>query len=561
MSRSRAYFAIPRTLLPLALAAACGSSSDPPGLDATGDPPPVDAGVPDAGAPIEPDDPGPSDLRIDIDTTTDRRAISPWIYGSNGADFSGWASHLTLTRSGGNRLTAYNWENNASNAGTDWFNQNDGYLSESDVAGEAIRPFVAGAHAAGAAALVTIPICGYVAADKGPGGDVNMSGPDYLDTRFHPTIASKGAPFTYPPDVNDGAVYQDEFVAWLEGEFASPGAPPIFYSLDNEPDLWSSTHPRIHPNPVGYDELAAKNIDFASAIKDAAPGATVFGPVNYGFNGYVSLQDAPDAAGRDFLDFWLDEMAAAEAAQGRRVVDVMDLHWYPEVYVGASGIRITADDESPEVAEARAQAARSFWDPTYDEGSWISMYFTFGPIRLIPMMMEKIAAHYPGTLLSFSEYYYGGGGHISGALAQAEILGAFGREGVFAATLWPLGSSTDELIHAAFDAYRDYDGAGGAFGAVSVPAISSNLDAASAWASIDTTPADRVIVVLVNRAAVDQDAGIAVRHTALLSGADVHVLQGSSPTLTTATPINLTLRNAFVYTMPAQSVTTLVLHP
>jgi len=30
------------------------------------------------------------------------------------------------------------------------------------------------------------------------------------------------------------------------------------------------------------------------------PGAKVFGPENYGWDGMVSLQNAPDAAGRDF---------------------------------------------------------------------------------------------------------------------------------------------------------------------------------------------------------------------------------------------------------------------
>ena len=45
--------------------------------------------------------------------------------------------------------------------------------------------------------------------------------------------------------------------------------------------------------------------------------------------------------------------------------------------------------------------------------------------------MAKIAAHYPGTKLSISEYNYGAGGDISGGIAQADVLGVFGREGLF----------------------------------------------------------------------------------------------------------------------------------
>ena len=79
---------------------------------------------------IQPGDPGPADVRLAVDTSQDRRAISPLIYGSNVArDVA--ANGLTLVRLGGNRWTAYNWENNASNAGSDWCHQNDGYLSSS----------------------------------------------------------------------------------------------------------------------------------------------------------------------------------------------------------------------------------------------------------------------------------------------------------------------------------------------------------------------------------------------------------------------------------------------
>src|SRR6185295_13885040 len=109
----------------------------------------------------------------------------------------------------------------------------------------------------------------------------------------------------------DKKVYADEFVSWLESQFPNAqtdAARRIFYMLDNEPDLWSSTHSEIHPNAVTYTELAQKNTDFGKAIKDVAPKALVFGSVNYGWLGYVNLQNAPDANNRDWLDFYLDSM-------------------------------------------------------------------------------------------------------------------------------------------------------------------------------------------------------------------------------------------------------------
>lgn len=534
------------------LAAACGSGDiSDPATDAAGT---RDGGSPDGPLPevIVPDDPGPADVRFDVHSQRARHAISPYIYGHNQPEWDGRGARLTLARSGGNRWTAYNWETNASNAGEDYFNQNDGYLGGGDTPGEAVRAPIAASHARGAAHLITVPIAGYVAADKNGGGDVNQT-PDYLNVRFHDSVPAKGAPLSTTPDLGDGVVYQDEYVAFLAG--AEPDA-TVLYSLDNEPDLWASTHPRIHPDPVRYDELVQRNLDYAAAIKDVVPDATVFGFVSYGWNGYVTLQDAPDGAGRDFIDFYLGELAAADAADGRRLVDVLDVHWYPEAQGG--GQRIVVDDASAAVADARIQAPRSLWDDSYVEQSWITEFSTGGPIALLPRLRAKIAAHYPGTELAITEYYYGGGADISGAIAQADVLGIFGREGVFAAALWHLGSTDDAFIWAAFAAFRDYDGAGGAFGATSIEAVTDDVEASSIYASVD---GDRVVLVAINKSTADQTAGIAVTHHARLTTAAVYQLTAASPSLQPAGDLPITLTNAFTYTMPARSVTVLVLAP
>jgi len=206
---------------------------------------------------------------------------------------------------------------------------------------------------------VTVPILGYVAADKGPGGDVNQT-PNYLQTRFKVSKSTKGAPFTTTPDPGDGFVYQDEFVAFVEGKFPESrrdARRTVFYDLDNEPDLWSSTHPRIHPNPVTYAELIAKDIEYGDAIKRVAPMAKVLGFVSYGWAGYVSLQNAPDAGGRDFIDTWLAAIAMHGTQTGTRPVDVLDLHWYPEA-TSTGGLRVIVPDATADVAAARVQSPR-----------------------------------------------------------------------------------------------------------------------------------------------------------------------------------------------------------
>jgi len=78
---------------------------------------------------VEPDDPGPADITVFVDATEPEFAISPLIYGMNmGGPDALPKTGIPFWRIGGNRWTAYNWENNASNAGSDWYYQNDAYL-------------------------------------------------------------------------------------------------------------------------------------------------------------------------------------------------------------------------------------------------------------------------------------------------------------------------------------------------------------------------------------------------------------------------------------------------
>ena len=495
-------------------------------------------------------------VQFTVDTQQDVRPISRFVYGVNGA-LEGGYSNAALTRLGGNRWTAYNWENNASNAGMDYLNQNDSYLSSSDTPGAAVRDAIAAAQARGAAILLTVPINGYVAADKNGGGDVDQT-PNYLQLRFEESLASKGAPFTLTPDAADGFVYQDEFVNWVDHELpgSAGSAHPIFFSLDNEPDLWPATHPRIHPDATTYAELAAKSIAHATAIKNVSPAALVFGPVNYGWYGYVALQGAPDAAGRDFQEFWLAEIEAAQQLYGARLVDVLDVHWYPEAQGG--GVRITGTETAPAVVAARLQAPRSLWDPSYTETSWIAQDSVGGPIALLPRLRDKIDANAPGTKLAVTEYNYGGGQHISGGIAQADVLGVFGREGVFAASEWPLAGD-ESYIEGAFEMYRNFDGANGRFGDTSVRAGTDDIAGTSIYASVNSSDPERIVVVALNKTAAPIDASIDLANPTPLLGAKVYRLVSTSPSPVAAGDLVPAGGSHLAYTMPAYSVNTLVL--
>lgn len=589
----------------LLIALGCASAKEPTSTDTPPDstpgtqPPPT--GQPPQGT-VKPADPGAADVRFQIDATN-TKAISPFIYGMNA--YTEWIgapagafpwygatppAGVTLNRFGGNRLSAYNWENNYSNAGNDFGPySNDGFLSSSRTPGEAVRSRATATFARGAAFLLTVPMLGYVAADGNGATGADEAGlQQRLATRFVVSVPKKGAAFSMSPSLTDGQVYQDEFVNWVDKTF--PGRvndpkTPIFFSLDNEPDIWHSTHEEIkskingQPNYETYDGFIKTTTDYAAAIKDVVPNAVVFGPAVATYTGAALLgrygsASVPDPAWgtQFFLDIYLKKLRAAEQTSGRRLVDVLDLHWYPAAGTSAGEITNDYATQTDAMIQARVQAPRSLWDPTYNEGSWVNSV-TGGPIQLLPSLRKRIADNYPGTKIAITEYYYGRGGDISGGVAQADVLGVFGREGVFAATLWPNadiwayggdGTKAYAYLFGAFKIFRDYDGKGATFGNLSASATTTDWAKSSVFASADDasyTGSHRVVVVAINKQKVATSAAIMVTDTHRLTKAEVYTMVDGSPNPTRKADITLDTQNAFIYTMPPLSVTTLVLRP
>jgi hypothetical protein len=95
--------------------------------------------------------------------------------------------------------------------------------------------------------------------------------------------------------------------------------------------------------------------------------------------------------------------------------------------------------------------------------------------------------------ISITEYNNGGAKHIAGTIAQADDLGVFGAENLFAAALWPVAPD-EPYVLAGFRAFRNFDGEGHNFGDRSVEADSSNTANVAAYISTDS-----VVIVAINR--------------------------------------------------------------
>jgi mannan endo-1,4-beta-mannosidase len=510
-------------------------------------------------------------VRFDVDLQKDARPISPWIYGTNTASLAG-NEGVTLMRSGGNRLTGYNWENNASNAGTDYVNHSDDLMGGGNVPGKSMTDFHEGALKAGARSLLTLPAAGYVAKDKAGTVQQNETAPS---ARWAKVVFKKGAPFSNPPGAADGEVYTDEFIDFLVKKYGGAAADQgvKFFDVDNEPGLWPSTHPRLHPAGTRALELTRKTAELSSAVKQVDAKAEIFGGVFYGYGDYATLQGAPDwdsiktanaKAGHPYgwyIDFFLDEMRKASEKEGRRLLDVLDIHWYSE----AVGDHRINDDSALTVKDqkARLQAPRSLWDSAYAEDSWISKTQTPkepvdwsnpvpGPILLLPHLFSSIAKYYPGTKVSITEYNYGGNKDVSGGIATADFLGILGRQGVYASAYWELHDGAD-YAGAAFRLFRNYDGVKSAFGSISARASSSDRDNASIYAAYDPGGSEVHLIVL-NKSQTQAVAGtFNVTSPAPLAQGRVWGFDASGTALKEKAAVAPVAGNSFAYTLPPLS--------
>jgi hypothetical protein len=507
-------------------------------------------------------------------TPSIKHPISPYIYGINIATtVDGLPSDLTLDRTGGNRWTAYNWENNASNAGKDYIYQNDGSLSRGGESGAAVSALIEADQKKGMASMVTVQMQGLVAADtRGP---VNVANPPDK-TRFKNVVEAKKSvssePFTLKPSVSDDNVYMDEFVWALDQRFkgqnifgAKPGTHPVFISLDNEPELWNSTHLEIQGKKgISSDSYIAKTVSLATAIKKQFPDAVLFGPANFGFMGiynWLNELSASPTGNNWFVDKYLTALRSASNTFGKPLVDVYDFHWYPEA-TDSGGKRINylmsptlTDDQ----VQAIVQSPRSLWDKTYQEKSWITNSVLNQPIAILDRLQTRINAENPGMKLAITEYDNGGGQHIAGTIAQADNLGVFGAQGLFAANMWLL-SQKEPYSLAGFRAFRNFDGADHHFGDTSVQTTSSDVAKVVVYVSTDSSRAGRVVMVAINRSPADQATTITGQP---LSGT-AHLFQMTAPTAAkqstihpVATGVQPVSGSSMTLTLPALSVTTL----
>jgi hypothetical protein len=224
-----------------------------------------------------------------------------------------------------------------------------------------------------------------------------------------------------------------------------------------------------------------------------------------------------------------------------------------------SGTNLSAAD-----VQLIVQAPRDLWDPTFNDAGnsnpWIYNELGQTPVQIIPRLQAKINAEFPAMKgLSITEYEGGGWNHIAGTIAEADMLGIFGEQGIFAAAFWPPSGSYDYAL-AGFRAFRGFDGGSANFGDISVQTTSSDVSKVAVYASEDSKTPGRVVLVAINRSTSSQVTainGMTLAGTATIYQMTAGSAQGQTPVHPVLVGTMPASGTSLQITLPALSVTTI----
>jgi uncharacterized protein (TIGR03437 family) len=450
-----------------------------------------------------------------VDANANRHPISPYIYGINEWSDNGLMSvmRIPLIRWGGDDATSYNWQNSVKNNTGDnpWFYLNYSVSPDFD-------QFHAANLVAGTVSLGTIPLmdwspkaageCSFSVTKYGAQQKTSQGNSDCGNG-----VLTNGNPVVNDPNDAYVPVTQSFAQQWVQQIMTGYGPANAggvrLWSMDNEPEWWYSNHIDVYPKAATYDDTLARNIKWAKAVKAVDPTALITGPVPGGWSGMLFSRADMDSGwstspfqywdnptdqkahgGVAWIPYYLQQMSQYEQANGYRLLDYLDVH----AYIAPGGLSGSQGDSPMETL--RMTSTRAFWDPNYivpNGGINDATGAEVAP-HLIPQMQQWVNQNYPGTNLAITEYSWGALNSITGAIAQADILGIFGANGLGLGTLWGQPAPTDPGAFA-FKIFLNYDGNGNQFGGASVSATSSDPDTLSIFAAQRVDSALTVLVL------------------------------------------------------------------
>lgn len=465
-------------------------------------------------------------VRIDIDVSKGEKTVSPYIYGKNNvlpSTFLNTGTTAEITKAkeagvrfvrqgGGNNSTKYNWRLKLSSH-PDWYN--NVYANDWDGAAKNLIDKMPGVQG-----MWSFQLLGKAAANT----KNNFNDWGYNQSKWwegvNQNLAGGGQPNTTGskakvegnPDLYLMEWTADSTVGILDKWFGEKGfgynkKQFRYWSMDNEPEIWSGTHDDVMKTQCTAEEFMQLYFKVAKAARAKYPDIKLLGPVPanewqwYNWSGGSKI----NGVHYPWLEFFIKRIAEEEKATGIKLLDVLDIHFYPGesdatnsvqlhrvyfdrnyVYPGANGVRTITGGWDTSIAKEYILARCS---------DWLTKY--------------KGANHGVGLAVTETDIASSNANVL--AVWYASTMGEFMKNGVEVFTPWSWKPGMWETLHL-FSRYNQEN---------YVQAISQNETLVSAYPTINEA-ADSMTVVLVNRS---QTQTILVN----LNFSEFHVNPGKSP--------------------------------
>jgi hypothetical protein len=333
-----------------------------------------------------------------------------------------------------------------------------------------------------------------------------------------------------------------------------------YYQLDNEPDNWQGLRQDIYPslyppgsncmdysvkiasgNEAGVapnDDIINRSIAYAAAIKNADPTAQVL---------FLSVMN-PD----DMINLLQTECGIGTWGNGMAIPYTVDKSYAMAMMAKGKQYEDTNHQRIFDCLDTHYPGtAQQMWTNTFSHfQGWIN-------------------STYPGTAICVSEYNVANdASDPAAAVQQADYLGTFGVLGVRAAAYWTSlapkdskGNYAHSYAYNAFAMFRNYDGAGGKFGDVSVGAASS-YSGVHVYAATDSSSNPKSLWIMVVNTGTSTQSSMTVTLNNFTAGATAKVYQsvnGAAPSAAADATISAGAISGL--SVAANSITLLVVGP
>ena len=331
-----------------------------------------------------------------------------------------------------------------------------------------------------------------------------------------------------------------------------------YWSMDNEMEIWRGTHSDLDL-PVTADFLVEHYIDVAKKARAQWKDIKLTGPVPANEWQWCSVasynkEDRPKGPDRNYcwLEYFIMKVAEEQKKSGVRLLDVLDIHWYP----------------SEKDYESRMNWHRVLFDTTYNypgangiknvTGKWDNNNQKEYIFKRINNWLDQYFGEGHGITLGITETsLIDENDPMVTALTYASFIGTMQNNGVEIFTPWSWNDGMYEALHI-FSRYSN---------AYRVQSTSANDSLVSAYSSI-TNKGDSLTVIFVNRAEKDaQQINLSVPNFAAKNGnVETLTLEGIKGE-TFVSHTNNALKKGSVeiandkasITLPAKSITAILL--